>query len=212
MKGMKIALFQSLYEKYSNLSLSYDKDRPVAIRGLEKRLIETLKTTGGYGVFDCYLHRFLLWQSAGDPIKRIESYGSEKVPSWSWMAYTGSIEYMSVPSGKVLWAEDIQSPFRIRAKGNLMGDEIRRKQAEIVARAWRLADCPTSSLILGESMRCVVLGTEKEAVSNRPPKHYVLVVLAVSDEIADLYERVGVGILEEAHIVRDPPGDLIRIV
>jgi hypothetical protein len=215
---MKIELFQSLYEKYSNLSLSYDKDRPIAIRGLEKRLIQTLKTTGGYGVFDCYLHRFLLWQSAGDPLKRIESCGNEKVPSWSWMAYTGGIEYMSVPFGEVLWTEDIQSPFRFRGKEKFMDDWDRRKPAEIVARAWRLVDCPTNSLILDDatrnfegSMKCVVIGTEREAASNRLPKHYVLVVSVVSNEGADLYERIGVGIVEEAQIVRDVPADVIRI-
>jgi hypothetical protein len=215
---MRIELFQSLYERYSNLSLSFDKDRPIAIRGLEKRLIQTLKTTGGYGVFDCYLHRFLLWQIAGDPFKRIESFHDEKIPSWSWMAYTGGIEYMSVPFGKVLWTEDIQSPFRVREEAKVMNDEIRRKPAEIVARAWRLVDCPAEGLVLDDtsrdfegSMRCVVLGTEKEVVTNRPMKHYVLVVSAVSNEEADLYERVGVGVLEEAQIARDVPADVIRI-
>jgi hypothetical protein len=215
---MRIELFQSLYKRYSNLSLSFDKDRPVAIRGLEKRLIQTLKTAGGYGVFYCYLHRCLLWQNAGDPLKRIESFHDEKIPSWSWMAYTGGIEYMNVPFGEVLWTEDIQSPFRVREEAKVMDDEIRRKPAEIVARAWRLVDCTAEGLVLDDtsrdfegSMRCVVLGTEKEAVTNRPMKHYVLIVSAVSNEEVDLYERVGVGVLEEAQIARDVPADVIRI-
>jgi hypothetical protein len=215
---MRIELFQSLYKRYSNLSLSFDKDRPIAIRGLEKRLIQTLKTTGGYGVFDCYLHRCLLWQNSGDPLKRIESFHDEKIPSWSWMACTGGIEYLSIPFGGVLWTEDIQSPFRVVEKEEAMHDKIRRKPVEIVARARRLVDCPAESLILDDtsrdfegSMRCVVLGTEKEAVSNRPMKHYVLIVSAVSKKEADLYERVGVGVVEEAQIARDVPAEVIRI-
>jgi hypothetical protein len=97
---MKIQLYQDLYERYSNLALSVKTDRPIAIKGLETRLIRTFETVGGYGIFDLYLHRGLLWQRSGDTLDRITSRG-ERVPSWSWMAYEGGIRYMDVPLGGV---------------------------------------------------------------------------------------------------------------
>ena len=85
---MRIELFQDLYERYSRLTLSFPSDRPIAIKGLESRLIDTFGTTGGYGVFDKYLHRCLLWQRAGKALKHIEAFrGGNLVRSWSWMAY-----------------------------------------------------------------------------------------------------------------------------
>src|SRR5438477_11418672 len=93
-KGMKIDLYQDLYERFSNLQLSFPEDRPVAIKGLETRLIRTFGTTGGFGIFDIYLHRCLLWQRSGDTLRRIPSFRGGQVPSWSWMAYTGGIRYL----------------------------------------------------------------------------------------------------------------------
>lgn len=216
---MKIELFQSLYERYSNLSLSYDEDRPVAIRGLEKRLTKTLKTTGEYGVFDCYLHRSLLWTSSGNTLKRIEFPRDKAVPSWSWMAYTGGIGYMNVPFGEVSWAEDIKSPFQFQKEIEPGNDERNQKPYKIVAPAWRLTGRLMHGLILDdpnqkfdEAIRCVILGSEKASLASQTQKHYVLAVSAVSGEEDGIYKRIGVGVLEEDQIVRDVPADLIRIV
>ena len=79
-------LYRDLYESYSKLELSYSTDRPVAIRGLEKRLLRALDTKGGYGVFDIYLRRGLLWQRDQASLERIDFSGKkeqELVPSWS---------------------------------------------------------------------------------------------------------------------------------
>jgi hypothetical protein len=46
-KGKKIKLLQSLYERYSKMNLSFSKDRPIAIKGLENRLIQTVGGPGG---------------------------------------------------------------------------------------------------------------------------------------------------------------------
>ncbi|RSL92037.1 hypothetical protein CEP52_014033 [Fusarium oligoseptatum] len=110
-KGLKIEFFQDLYVRYSKLALSFASDRPIAIRGLENRLLSTFKTTGGYGLIDRYLHRSLLWKCGGKTLKRIASTRGEAVPSWSWMAYDGAIDYVSAPGGKVSWFSNIKSPF-----------------------------------------------------------------------------------------------------
>ena len=109
---MRIELFEDLYERYSRLSLSYPSDRPIAIKGLEIRLMDTFNTFGGFGILNKYLHRCLLWQRAGKTLKRIQSFCRDnQVPSWSWMSYDGPISYMIVPFGQASWSEDILSPF-----------------------------------------------------------------------------------------------------
>ncbi|KAF1964817.1 HET-domain-containing protein [Bimuria novae-zelandiae CBS 107.79] len=175
-KGTKIQLFQSLYEKYATLDLSYSEDRPIAIKGLEKRLIRTLQTTGGYGVFQRYMHRCLLWQRSGNALRRIETFRGDPTPSWSWMAYVGAIKYMDVPFGRVTWAEDIQSPWSasdsIHAPCGVYeqdNDQAVLQPRGIRALAWELLNmCSPKNLILDDPSRCnsrslryVIVGTEK---------------------------------------------------
>ncbi|RSL60534.1 hypothetical protein CEP53_005420 [Fusarium sp. AF-6] len=70
-KGLRIEFFQDLYVRYSKLALSFAFDRPIAIKGLENRLLSTFNTTGGYGVLDRYFHRSLLWKRGGETLRRI---------------------------------------------------------------------------------------------------------------------------------------------
>ncbi|KAF2704368.1 hypothetical protein K504DRAFT_390780 [Pleomassaria siparia CBS 279.74] len=218
-KGMKIQLFQGLYERYTNLALSFSIDRPVAIKGLEKRLIRTLKTVGGYGVFECYLHRCLLWQRATGPLKRIEGFRGGSVPTWSWMMCTGGIKYMDVPFGKVLWAEDICSPFESQRQDAAEHAEEGASSIGIRARAWSLSNPQDQGLILDDTdrvftgpLKCVIVGTDREVIPGRLKNHYVLVVAMAHESDSQLYERVGVGILQEAQIKRDVPAIDVQII
>jgi hypothetical protein len=210
---------QGLYERYSNLALSFDADRPVAIKGLEKRLIRTFKTKGGYGVFACYLYRCLLWQRSGDTLKRIKSFRGEQIPSWSWMAYTGGIEYMDVPYGQVMWTEDIQSPFMSDEHDVSENAKKTGKPFEITTQAWSMVGCCDDDLILDDADRilagprkCVILGTDKVKRLDQSQKHYVLIIITVPGEAADVFERVGVGTVEEGQIIRDVPVERARII
>ncbi|KAF2183605.1 HET-domain-containing protein, partial [Zopfia rhizophila CBS 207.26] len=100
----KIRLFQSLFKRYSRLGLTKSTDRSVAISGLEKRLADTFGKPGRHGVFESYLHRSLLWERSEDTrMKRILYATDRRVPSWSWMAYEGPIEYMDIPFRRVEW-------------------------------------------------------------------------------------------------------------
>lgn len=72
----------------------------MAIGGLEKRLIRTFDTMGGYGVFLQYLDRSLLWRRKEQAwLTPIEYFTARTVPSWSWMANEGAIEYPRVEFG-----------------------------------------------------------------------------------------------------------------
>ncbi|KAI1815225.1 HET-domain-containing protein [Poronia punctata] len=117
-KGGQIRLYELLYKQYSRLKFTHAFDRPLAIAGLEQRLIRAFETQGGYGVFIRYFGRSLLWQRDIEatphrmlPIKfpQAQRY---PVPSWSWMAYEGAITFLDLPFGKVNWQDkEIQSPW-----------------------------------------------------------------------------------------------------
>ncbi|VBB71451.1 Putative protein of unknown function [Podospora comata] len=119
-KGGKIRLYESLYKTYSRLQFTRAYDRPIAIAGLEQRLVAAFDTRGGYGIFDRvpFFGRSLLW-TCEEPggMRRIEfpkeGLGRYRVPpSWSWMAYTGAIGFMDLPFEGVHWLEDdIRSPW-----------------------------------------------------------------------------------------------------
>ncbi|KAJ2995681.1 hypothetical protein NUW58_g1203 [Xylaria curta] len=199
-KGLRIEIFQDLYERYSGLALSYPSDRPIAIRGLESRLINTFGTRGGVGIFDIYLHRSLLWQRAGESLKHITSFRDTPVPSWSWMAYDGPIRYLTAPFGEVAWSEDIISPFSPdgNRNGSMSGDKRGEKDAatsplELEAPVWGLLDTESGQRIMDDPDRtfdhpiqCVVLGKSKMQPVDEPHSHWVLLVhpKPVVDDVA----------------------------
>lgn len=118
-------LYQYLYTRYSHLQFSHSVDRPVAIAGLENRLIRDLNIRGGFGVLDDERHgllrRSLLWRRAEGQLSltKIDFRLANELratvptpPSWSWMAYEGPIEYMDLPFNQVHWDErSIVSPW-----------------------------------------------------------------------------------------------------
>ncbi|KAI0490020.1 hypothetical protein F4859DRAFT_509597 [Xylaria cf. heliscus] len=129
-QGEKIIRFQNLYKTYSSLLFTNPTDRPIAVSGIQRRLLEAFGTRGGYGVFDedvktgqlGLLRRSLLWHRAVDGegnsrLSRIEFSTAELtdstapvVPSWSWMAYTGEISFLKLDFGAIDWIK-IRSPW-----------------------------------------------------------------------------------------------------
>lgn len=204
-KGMRIQLLQSLYVRYSTLALSYPIDRPVAIKGLEKRLIRTLDTSGAFGVFEVYLHRCLLWQRAGRKLTRIPEGddGREKVPSWSCLGYEGVIEYMDVPFGKVDWSKDVVSPFKMPYESQIFSEEgsvleMRVKAVDILELkgGTKVMDDPQYEHVQG--LQCVVIGRQKQLSIDQRQLLYVILVTPEQEE--NVYKRAGVAILEKRNI------------
>lgn len=203
-QGEKILRYQDLYKRYSRLGLSNAPDRAVAINGLQERILHALGVEGGFGVFfedkkdgrgRGLLRRSLLWCRASDTavLSRIqvpEHRATSKAPSWSWMAYTGGIDYISPNFGGMDW-EEIQSPWDGKAGSgdNMMLVTTARdyKADDQVGKI--VFDDPQSFPRLG--MKCVVLGKEKGRSPSNDKLHYILVV----QERNDRYERVGVGYL-----------------
>lgn len=204
-KGLKIEFFQDLYVRYSKLALSFAFDRPIAIRGLENRLLSTFNTTGGYGVLDLYFHRSLLWKRGGETLRRIPNTRGEPVPSWSWMAYDGAIDYVSAPGGKVSWFSNIKSPFsRTPSESSHYEDETLALEAPVRR---IINDPPDESIFFDEPargltqpMECIVLGSGNKSPLADFQRHWVILVHCKSGSGGGVYERVGVAVLEGRHV------------
>ncbi|KAB5582972.1 hypothetical protein GE09DRAFT_1167128 [Coniochaeta sp. 2T2.1] len=220
-QGEKILRYQDLYKRYSRLGLSNDFDRPMAIDGLQRRILDALCTQGGFGVFDegdrkkGLLRRSLLWYRADEPegLKRI-SFPSKRaiwaVPSWSWMAYMGAIEYISPPFNGVAW-EKLVSPWSggvdgVRTEGADGGIVIVGEarsydpfkgldpKGEDQERGFLVFDEPGHSE--QRTALCVVLGIGK-AVPRQEARCYLMLVRVVvgakDRQGGSIYERVGAG-------------------
>lgn len=229
-QGQMILLYQDFYKKYSRLGLTNPSDRPVAIDGLQERIISALGVRGGFGVFDegsqlvqgkrdrGLLRRSLLWRRGVDTprltrVQFLSSHTASKVPSWSWMAYSGGIDYINPPFGLMDWNE-IESPWSVGGRhggGGVLTDtrggnislmataqaykqdfslRIHSDECEIVL------DSPGASD--QASFKCVVLGKKKGRASLEDKVHYVLIIKEIAERHRDgsrVYERVGVGSL-----------------
>ncbi|PSN64720.1 hypothetical protein BS50DRAFT_623219 [Corynespora cassiicola Philippines] len=216
-QGEKILRYQELYKEYSRLGLSNEYDRPVAIDGLQQRLLRTMHVNGGFGVFDegktrGLLRRSLLWCRGADTptLSRIRfptDRSISNVPSWSWMAYIGGIDYLELEFGTVEW-EDLQSPW---SGATANADDTNANTAKITLKAEARHYDPGAALVEDGKLildipsesspstsLCVVLGKEK---GNRPRElkmRYVLIIKEQRESVEGgdkVYARVGVGCL-----------------
>jgi hypothetical protein len=207
------------YEDYSRRGLTEKTDRSVAISGLVTRMAGALKCQSRYGIFDIYLHETLLWQACDNKMARIK-YPGRDVPSWSWMAYTGGIQFMAIAWDVVEWAENLR--FDDERKLALCGDvgkfqrcttkPDKRRHAILgfggVERGWIQYDVEEESEDISK-VRCVVIGSHEEAGhASKVWMYYILVVRLTS--VDGEYERVGSGTIHKDYVVRERPN--MRIV
>jgi hypothetical protein len=135
------------------------------------------------------------------------------VPSWSWMAYIGGIEFLDIPLGRVEWIDHLQF------------DEERACDHSITTNLWKLQDCTVEARgrrytilnrnggergwiqydekegkELSEGL-CVVIGrTHKRNYDTLGSKEcYILVVN--STNVKGEYRRVGVGLVQSGWVV-----------
>lgn len=198
----QMRLFQELYTKYTTLDLTSPSDRSVAVLGLEERLSRVFRTDAQYGTVQNYLHRSLLWRRRQDKLHPIEYPDNRPIPSWSWMARYGQIEYMDIPFGEVEWNMSVQCDFSSRELSgicfNVLLNNIHNKEDLIF-------DDPEEGEKLTK-VDCILLGKRyvaevipgQQGVQDHQEAHlglyYVLLVVPVpADGRQNVYVRVGVG-------------------
>lgn len=221
--------------RYSRLALSHQWDRPIAIAGLEKRLIQSFAGVhGGFGVLDDdnpgLLRRSLLWCRGSDEaslekidfqvsVPRHSEHRVPPPPTWSWMAYRGGIEYMNLPFDQVKWEEnDILSPWSSSPAGTWYSSDsggavtglsviVRGFDREAVTNpnSALFFDIPADSGGLRPEANCVILGRMK---SQKLPEHERLhYVMLVSPWTTQVSRR---GLIYRRVGVGYMPGHLIR--
>ncbi|KAI3329590.1 hypothetical protein F4824DRAFT_383811 [Ustulina deusta] len=233
-RGLRIRYFQDLYKQYSRLNFTHIEDRPFAIEGLENRLRTAYGTDGAYGIFDDGLgkglfHRSLLWQRGEDqpspglshivfpPGRRVT------VPTWSWMAYRGGIDYVDPPFDQTVWEKEDIHPPRITNSPSSMHTHARMELLAVVRR-FNVAGHQEGEVKLvydteksrSDSMRlqCVVVAKSREGQTPQQKKYYILLVSplnSLGDDDYHVYERVGAGVMLGRFIVFNEPGQRAKI-
>jgi hypothetical protein len=238
-RGLQIRYFQDLYKQYSRLEFTHFKDRPFAIAGVENRLWKAYRTKGGYGIFDDgpgngLFHRSLLWQRGEDePLPGFSAIvfppeSNISVPTWSWMAYKGGIDYLDPPFEKTDWEKsDIHPPWTRGGEAARMAEtEHYDAGIELVARArdYNVAGSRIGEVRLvydtelnssdGIRVQCVVVAKSKEGKTNNEKRHYVLIVVSTNLTGAGgdkIYKRVGAGYMLGKYIALDKHSTPVRI-
>jgi hypothetical protein len=198
---------------YSRLDLTRDYDRATAIASLQQRLIKVMGLQGDYGVFDSsenpgLLRRSLLWHRPLEhkTLSRIDYPLKQEVPSWSWMAYSGAIDYFPLTFYGFEWQPlDASWP----------GSANAAQDANLIAQVQTLnisAAKPFEALLVydipaevnDKEMMAVSIGLEKGETSLEDRKHYILVVIPKRLYWKQaLYERVGAGYVPGRCLIGD---------
>ncbi|KAH8586859.1 heterokaryon incompatibility protein-domain-containing protein [Bisporella sp. PMI_857] len=232
LKGMKIKFYESLYQHYSSLNFSVMANRAVAMDGLESKILTTFLTKGAYGIMDGeFLHRSFLWKRQ-EPLPEGAMHqipfrkNDPTPPSWSWMAVSGKITYLPVDFDTVDWdTYHVLSPFRNTV--DMLGVVADSQLVPIKAVArdinWKTVSSKAETLFLDREpvprgipgLKCVVMGTKKERpragggrLDDSTFRFPVLLVapkdLPAGYSGTPLYERVGVGKLEDHQMEAEP--------
>jgi hypothetical protein len=199
------------------LGLTKNTDKTVAFSGLERRLAQGLHTTLRHGIAEKFLHRSLLWKRTEGRLKRITYPEDRKVPSWSWMAWDGAIDFVSAPWEAVLWnrsmkfpGEDVLQTVVMEFQNCWMEEEI-----SYISSRWILSNAHHSvgSVTFDDipfaipELRCVIIGMETtpgwkhgEGWSDGKRCYVLFIKPKYAGESCGEYERVGSGYMSGMHI------------
>ncbi|KAF4333927.1 heterokaryon incompatibility [Fusarium beomiforme] len=182
---------QLLFKKYSTSGLTFESDRDVAIYSLVERM-----------------RKFLLWKrSGGEKTARID-YGDRSVPSWSWMAYPGAIDFILDAKQRIMVPRSEDLDFA--DDGDTLIVKVRRftdcrigqdeKRFAIFARTIFAWTRKVGSLWFDVADRielkyCVVIGMGDDIGKTDPRKTYYFILVREKQGERG-YERVGVGKVE----------------
>jgi len=193
-----------LLKKYSQCDLTNKSDRDTAISGLVNRIESALNTKGRYGVFRCFLPHLLLWKRSDEEKTALIVYEGRKVPSWSWMAYYGGIDFMSNSSLKVPDYEDLRFDtdskaliVKVRQFENCRM-EPEEKECAIFADSERVGSLWFDMGANIQFKYCVVVGMRVDGEEDPQKTYYILVIL--KKPLRKGYKRLGVGEVKAPYV------------
>jgi hypothetical protein len=214
-----IDFIQFLSTEYSRRGLTEKTDRCTAISGLESRIAQAKKCETRFGIFESFLHRSLLWQRNEERNTDRIGYKSQIVPSWSWMAYNGSIGFTDIPFGSVEWVRSLKfnkrykyrrfikkwKPALVTNISSFRNCSLKRSEAgcaildlDRAERGEIQYDIETHERL--DSERCVVLGRDSLESDAGKTNYYILVVRPTG--MKNEYTRVGVGRIQGDYVAR----------
>jgi hypothetical protein len=201
-----LEFIQHLCQDFSKRHLTNTTDRSVALSGLESRISSALKTKSTYCIYKIFLHQTLLWQRPENgELNRIE-YGKKPVPSWSWMACSGPIEFATSSTTRIdfktcLYIEGDERKTLSAAEVAIFKDcEMEEETATIFEKGTKRSVGRIRYDRIGDTsefnlQKCIVLGRNTEAKET----YYVLVVSPTSKHE---YARIGVGEIERSFLLK----------
>jgi hypothetical protein len=210
---------QLLYIEYSRRSLTNETDRCAAISGLESRIAQAMKCETRFGIFQSYLHRSLLWQRSEEQNTTRIGYENQIVPSWSWMAYNGSIQFMNISFGWVEWVHSLKfnkrpinrwfnkkwKPALVTDIGSFRRCSLQQRDTGCALldsggdeKGWIQYDVGLHEHLDAE--KCVVVGRYCRESDAGERKYYILVVRSTG--LKNEYTRVGVGWILSGYVTR----------
>ena len=201
---------QELIADYSQHSLSYPTDKIIAFSGIAERMQRALGTEVQHGIFDC-LHRLLLWKRSDTKSGPIH-YENSVVPSWSWMFYNGSIEFLTYSTLRVVENLSFESYLGIKIEVR----QFERCCMNQTDNLTILADAGNVGFIYfdidsterNEFQNCVVIGIGADDHNDDPDKeYYILAVRKTAGE--GEYERLGAGQVRARYISKSSAGKLL---
>jgi hypothetical protein len=214
-----IEFIQFLSTEYSKRGLTEKTDRCAAISGLESRIAQAKKCETRFGIFQSFLHRSLLWQRSEERDTDRIDYGAQIVPSWSWMAYSGSIQFMDITFGNGEWVRSLRfnkrykyRRFNKKWKPALVTDIGSFQRCNLERRGTGYAILDLGGTERGriqydmethehlDAERCVVVGRDSRDSDAGKRKYYILVVRSTSME--NEYTRVGAGWILSDYVAR----------
>lgn len=201
----RLRICLELFAKYSGFGLTCKTDRAIAIRSLETAIAEALDAPINYGILDFgpgFIHYSLLWRKAAGPLERIKYRSGPEIPSWSWMAYTGQIEYPKISqfnwwSSSLSFRDDRRLEARVlkfqgcKIHYNESGSTLRNEVGLDVGQLWFDTEETKS-----KEIRCAVLGKHSRFTVD----YHILLVEEIASAGDQLYKRVGAGFVEPSCI------------
>ncbi|KAK3324915.1 heterokaryon incompatibility protein-domain-containing protein [Apodospora peruviana] len=210
---------QFLFRKYSTSGLSYATDRDVAIYSLVDRMAQVLNTEVRYGIFRCFLGSLLLWKRDENKTSPI-SYSNRPVPSWSWMAYPGGIDFIlqadwhckiprAVDLGFIQDGEALN--IKVRKFGGNCRMEKKGEEYIIFGGTEEVGSLWFDVVEQVEFKYCVVVSMVWDDKEDARKTHHILVIRKAGGEkenaggetenaVGGEYEKVGVGKVEAQYV------------